>query len=676
MADRKRKTYAVTSAGLWRIRADIARLLGAEIVSWPLGRAAGGIDGFVGWGWRPSGLKAKALSARSGKPCLILEDGFIKGYAPGAGEPGHSFVVDDEGIYFDAGGPSRLQRLLDEPASDAAVLDRARDLIGSIRRAQLSKYNNGPMIGLREAGVPSSRPYVLLVDQVAGDASIAGALAGDEAFARMMEHAVAHHPGKAIVVRTHPAAGDRSLLRQAAQRLGVEIVVPAPMNPWPLLEEADAVYTVSSQLGFEALMADKPVHCFGVAFFSGRGLTQDHLPVPVPRKAASVEQVFDAAYLRYSRYLDLHDRSDCAIERAIEQAIAVRDQRARLPKRVVTAGMSPWKRRALAPFLKGPGGPVLHARSLEAATRRAREVGGSVAVWGSDRPLPEGVAAIRIEDGFIRSKGLGVSLVMPSSIALDGDTVYYDARRPSGLERLIATAEFTPELLSRARDLRGLLLSRGISKYNVGTAAALPAVAPGRLKILVPGQVEKDASIRFGSPVVLSNADLVAAVRRLYPEAYIAYKEHPDVVSGMRSGGREPDAADRIVRDGDIMHWIGWADRIETMTSLAGFEALIRDKPVGVHGMPFYAGWGLTDDRHPIVRRTRRIDPDMLVAATLLLYPFYVHPLSGMPCRPEDLIREIADGRTATASIADRAIAGVARAANRIAVRLRDRRLG
>ena len=116
MADRKRKTYAVTSAGLWRIRADIARLLGAEIVSWPLGRAAGGIDGFVGWGWRPSGLKAKALSARSGKPCLILEDGFIKGYAPGPEEPAHAFVIDDEGIYFDAGGPSRLQRLLDEPA--------------------------------------------------------------------------------------------------------------------------------------------------------------------------------------------------------------------------------------------------------------------------------------------------------------------------------------------------------------------------------------------------------------------------------------------------------------------------------------------------------------------------------------------------------------------------------
>jgi capsular polysaccharide export protein len=192
----------------------------------------------------------------------------------------------------------------------------------------------------------------------------------------------------------------------------------------------------------------------------------------------------------------------------------------------------------------------------------------------------------------------------------------------------------------------------------------------------VPGQVEKDASIRFGSPEVKSNAGLVAAVRRLYPDAFIAYKEHPDVVSGMRSGGREPEAADRIVRDGDIMHWIAWADRVETMTSLTGFEALIRGKPVGVHGMPFYAGWGLTDDRYPIDRRMRRLDLSMLVAATLILYPFYVHPLSGMPCRPEELIREIAEGQAGRDPFPAKVLAHIARATNRIAVRLRDRRVG
>lgn len=675
MGDGQRRTYAVTSTGLWRIRDDLSRLLDAEVVFWPLCNPAR-VDAFVGWGWRPSARRATALSRRTGKPVLLLEDGFIKSFAPGRDEPSHSFVVDDKGIYFDATGSSRLQVLLDNATPDSGGLERARSLIATIRQARLSKYNNGPIIGTRAAGVPSGRPFVLLVDQVAGDASISGALAGDGTFAEMLKHAAEHHAGKSIVVRTHPAAGDRSLIRQAAQRMGIDIVVPAPMNPWPLLEEADMVYTVSSQLGFEALMAGRPVHCFGVTFYSGRGVTTDRIAPPVARAPASVEQIFDAAYVRYTSYLDLHDRSHCEIEHAIEQAITVRDQRHRLPKRIVTGGLSPWKRKALTPLLKGMGGVPLHARNADLAMRRARAIGGTVALWGSDKPLPPGGEAIRIEDGFIRSKGLGVSLVMPSSVALDGETAYYDARKPSGLEQLIAGTEFDASLLRRAESLRQMLVERGISKYNVGTAAALPQVATGRVRILVPGQVEKDASIRLGSPKIKSNAALVAAVRALYPDAYVAFKEHPDVVAGIRSGGAAPTGADLIVRDGDIMHWIGWADRIETMTSLAGFEALLRGKAVGVHGMPFYAGWGLTDDRHPIERRKRQVDLSMLVAATLILYPFYVHPLSGMPCRPEDLVQEIAAGRKQSRSLAERSVARVSRTANRIAVRLRDRKLG
>lgn len=675
MGGGKRKTYAVTSIGLWRIRDDVSRLLGADIVFWLLCNPAR-IDAFVGWGQKPSGLRAESLAVKSGKRAILLEDGFIKGFAPGSDEPSQSFVIDEEGIYFDSARGSGLQTLLGSPTADESELQRARDLIAVIRQARLSKYNNGAVLGIRRAGVPIGRPYVLLVDQVAEDASIAGALTDEAAFGSMLKHAAEHHAGKSIVVRTHPAAGDQSLLRRAAQSLGIDVVVPAPMNPWPLLEEADAVYTVSSQLGFEALMAGKPVHCFGVTYYSGRGVTTDHIAAPKSRQPASIQQIFDAAYIRYSHYLDLHDRSNCTIERAIEQAIAVRDQRSRLPRKIVTVGMSPWKRRAMSPFLRGLRGGPIHARNVGSALREAAKTDGAIAMWGTDRPLPRGVEGIRIEDGFIRSKGLGVALVRPSSIALDSDTVYYDARKPSGLERIIMDTHFDTALLQRAESLRRSLIERGISKYNVGANVSLPQVATDRLKILVPGQVEKDASIRFGSPAIKSNASLVAAVRGLYPDAFIVYKEHPDVVSGMRSGGVEPDAADEIVRDGDIMHWIAWADRIETMTSLAGFEALIRGKSVGVHGIPFYAGWGLTEDRCPIERRTRRIDIPMLVASTLILYPFYLHPVSGLPCRPEDLVRAIAEGRSPAQGSAARAFGYLARAVNRAAVKVRDSKIG
>jgi capsular polysaccharide export protein len=71
-------------------------------------------------------------------------------------------------------------------------------------------------------------------------------------------------------------------------------------------------------------------------------------------------------------------------------------------------------------------------------------------------------------------------------------------------------------------------------------------------------------------------------------------------------------------------------------TSLAGFEALMRGKKVTTYGVPFYAGWGLTDDLGPVpARRTAKRTLDELVAATLLIYPRYLDPVTGLPCPAE-----------------------------------------
>jgi capsular polysaccharide export protein len=392
------------------------------------------------------------------------------------------------------------------------------------------------------------------------------------------------------------------------------------------------------------------------------------------RSAASLEQVFHAAYIDYSRYLDLHDRQPVPIETALSQIRTVRDQRNRIEKRVYTGGLSPWKRRALDPFVRGPRGGAIHCYRFSTALKLAAADSGQVAIWGSGRAFPAAVPAIRFEDGFIRSRGLGANLALPCSLAMDGDHVYYDARGESLLEHIIATHDFPEALTTRAAGLVEMIVSRGVSKYNIGTDISLPDPAPDRLRILVPGQVEKDASIRFGSPEVRTNKGLVRAVRKLYPDAFLAYKEHPDVTSGLRSGGEIPDDADIIVREGDIKHWIAWCERLETMTSLAGFEALIRNKPVGVHGIPFYAGWGLTDDRLAVPRRSRRITTEMLAAATLILYPFYIHPLSAMPCTPEELVEEIALKREVKIGLVSRLRQNVAQSINRSAVKIRDGR--
>lgn len=58
-------------------------------------------------------------------------------------------------------------------------------------------------------------------------------------------------------------------------------------------------------------------------------------------------------------------------------------------------------------------------------------------------------------------------------------------------------------------------------------------------------------------------------------------------------------------------------------------------KPVTCYGVPFYAGWGLTQDEYPCPRRTREITLDELVYQALIRYPSYIHPASGKPITAE-----------------------------------------
>jgi capsular polysaccharide export protein len=307
-------------------------------------------------------------------------------------------------------------------------------------------------------------------------------------------------------------------------------------------------------------------------------------------------------------------------------------------------------------MLDGPTGAPLHTRSVKDAVAKAKMAGGSVIAWSSRdaRQLQAacaqaGVPLTRVEDGFIRSAGLGASFVQPSSLAFDTRGIFYDSTQPSDLEIMLEQGEFPPELLERAARLREKLVAARTSKYNVAAERLGGFDAGGRPVILVPGQVEDDASIHKGSPAIKRNLDLLKAARARHPQAFLVYKPHPDVEAGLRNGkvdAAEASAfADRIVTHGAIIDLIEAADMIETMTSLAGFEALLRGRPVATHGQPFYAGWGLTEDLAPVARRTRRRSIDELVAAALILYPRYLDPVTRLRCTPELLVERLAEAR-------------------------------
>ena len=244
--------------------------------------------------------------------------------------------------------------------------------------------------------------------------------------------------------------------------------------------------------------------------------------------------------------------------------------------------------------------------------------------------------------------GLGASLHEPASLVFDRQGIYFDPSGPSDLEDLIARAAAGAADLDRAARLRAAIVAAGLTKYNVGGAMRTERPA-GRRVVLVPGQVEDDASVLRGCGAVRTNLALLQETRAVNPEAWLIWKPHPDVEAGLRAGAVAPETArtlaDEVAEGASAHDVLAVADEVWTLTSLIGFEALLRGKAVTCLGQPFYAGWGLTHDLGgAIARRQARPTLDQLVWAALIAYPMYRDPLTGLPCTPELVVERFAAG--------------------------------
>ncbi|MCH4810037.1 capsular polysaccharide biosynthesis protein [Vreelandella neptunia] len=606
-------------------------------------------NAIIGWGLKPTSVRARQYAQRHQLPYIALEDGFIRSLGLGVdGFQPHSLVVDETGIYYDASRPSDLENWLNTASFDAEELAQAERCIALIARYRLSKYNHAPDQPVQN----SSRARVLVVDQTAGDASIHYGGAQAESFQHMLEAALAAHPESEILVKIHPdviAGKKQGHLLNAADHPRCR-VIGEDINPWALFDQVDHVYVVTSQLGFEALLAGKQVSCFGIPFYAGWGLTHDQLPCQRRRTQRTLLEVFAAAYLRYCRYANPYTRQSATLEEAIALIADQKRQQERYRGSWRACGFSSWKRRFIGGFL-GPAAQVNYQAELPASQQPDERL----LVWSSridadfKRQHAQHMAKLwRMEDGFIRSVGLGVDLTQPLSLVIDSQGIYYDPTQPSDLETLLNDTTFSDDLLLRAHQLRERLVALKLSKYNIrGTAEV--ELPKGRYTILVPGQVESDASIATGSPHINTNSGLLSAVRDAHPDAFIVYKAHPDVLSEARVGALDTNAKRLYDLDAsgiDIATLLERVDAVHTMSSLTGFEALLRKREVSTYGLPFYAGWGLTQDALSCPRRTRSLSLDALVAGTLILYPGYVDPTTHQLCNAETVVSLLEQART------------------------------
>jgi len=270
--------------------------------------------------------------------------------------------------------------------------------------------------------------------------------------------------------------------------------------------------------------------------------------------------LFERVMLQYPVWFDAYsgDRTDLLTALVGLEARRRSHEIKREP--YLALGMRLWKR----PFVRQFLGDVRFVDEVSGAGQR------QVVAWGSSVETDE--ADLRMEDGFLRSVGLGAELATPLSFCL-------------------------------------AVVAAGLSKYNVGGTEV--DVPDGRRVILVPGQVEDDASILLGAGDISTN---------LFCD---------QVLSGVSA-----QAALKV------------ADEVCTMTSLMGFEALLRGKKITCFGRPFYAGWGLTQDRGVAMPRRRNgVSLDGLVHASLIDYPIYRDPVSGLACPVEVIVERLAHGQ-------------------------------
>lgn len=627
----------------------------------------------LGWGYKPSGRRALDIANRSAlhSACLI-EDGFLRSMDLGVnGEAPLSLVVDDIGIYYDTTQSSRLEQLILDREGLEDDLGDAAMALSLIYENKLTKYNHVLEGWPAAIDRDLARPQVLVIDQTFGDMSLQYGGATAETFQVMLEAAMVENPTAEIWIKMHPdvLAGKKQghysdlivKMEQMPDAYRNLRILAEDIHPHSLIEKMDKVYVVTSQMGFEALIYDKKVITFGVPWYAGWRLTEDRHPqISTPefqarRAPRTFLELFAASYLQYCRYINPFTEQRGTIFEVIDYLVMMKRRERLLQGEIWCVGLSFWKRKMMSPFLKTVNNQLrffkreaalkeaYKARMLEMGQEKSREKSvvtkGVPAVrlllWG--KKFPElaqwaqavGLDLLRMEDGFIRSVGLGSNLVAPRSLVIDDCGIYFDASEPSRLERILADTDFSPQLLQEAMQLKSALVAAKVGKYNVGDASLKLDIPQGKRVLLVPGQVEDDASIKTGTKEIRTNLGLLRQVRQQNPEAYIIYKPHPDVVSGNRVGDI-PEAqalqyADITAPEMDIIVLMEQCDELHTMTSLSGFEALLRDKVVYCYGIPFYAGWGLTTDLYPLAdRRQRRLTLPELIAGTLMLYPQYL----------------------------------------------------
>lgn len=257
---------------------------------------------------------------------------------------------------------------------------------------------------------------------------------------------------------------------------------------------------------------------------------------------------------------------------------------------------------------------------------------------------------VLLEDGFIRSLGLGVEGSPSFSIVEDDLGIYYDATTPSKLENFFNYYDFQNDIKLMEKTQEAIKL---IQKYNISKYNSAPNIKDDffqddkKKKVLIIAQTAGDASLEYGLGNSYSTDEMIDTAIEENPKASIYIKIHPDVLSGKKKSDIDVSKLENrchiISENVNPISLLKHFDKVYTKTSQMGFEALLVGCECVCFGVPFYAGWGVTQDKQRCERRKRVLSVEEIFAGAYILYSRYYNPYKKRDSDIIDTINEIVE---------------------------------
>ncbi|MEC8566727.1 MAG: glycosyltransferase family 29 protein [Pseudomonadota bacterium] len=226
----------------------------------------------------------------------------------------------------------------------------------------------------------------------------------------------------------------------------------------------------------------------------------------------------------------------------------------------------------------------------------------------------------------------------------------------SSLQNTLETFNFSenPELQKRARDNIDTIIKHRLSIQNNFSPYGLENIYPVKSsrRVLVLGiPLDSKQSSRYQSDTSIIQILRIARMENM--DAQIIYKPHPSVLYSKLVEARKAHLEEvsqycdiTLTTRVDIFSALNGVDHVYTIDSHAGFEALLHDIKVTTFGRPWYAGWGVTDDRQNIMLHQKRsLSIEDLFAAAYLLHSQYFDYLYRKPVTLEEAISRIIQER-------------------------------